>query len=139
MRAGSRTAWTRSTRPRRSCPRPGPSSSSSSSDHGWPPGDPALGQAASARAGARGWQSTEDTMTEATSRRGVLLAAAGLGAVGLAPAVFSEQKGAASKAREIVLPPATDAVSEFKLSIPAGALDGLKTRLSLTRWPNKGP
>jgi len=76
-------------------------------------------------------------MTEATSRRGVLLAAAGLGAVGLATAAFSEQKGAASKATEIVLPPATDAVSEFKLSIPAGALDGLKTRLAMTRWPNK--
>jgi len=76
-------------------------------------------------------------MTEATSRRGVLLAAAGLGAVGLATAACSEQKGAASKATEIVLPPATDAVSEFKLSIPAGALDGLKTRLAMTRWPNK--
>jgi len=46
-------------------------------------------------------------MTEATSRRGVLLAAAGLGAVGLATAACSEQKGAASKATEIVLPPAT--------------------------------
>ena len=46
-------------------------------------------------------------------------------------------KGATSKPTEIVLPPATDAVSEFKLSIPAGALDGLKTRLAMTRWPNK--
>ena len=43
-------------------------------------------------------------MTEATSRRVVLLAAAGLGAVGMAAAARSEQKGAASKATEIVLP-----------------------------------
>src|SRR5258708_28799081 len=76
-------------------------------------------------------------MTEATSRRGVLLAAAGLGAVGLATAACSEQRGAASKATEILLPPATDAVSEFKLSIPAGAVAGLKARLAMTRWPNK--
>src|SRR5258707_10647644 len=101
------------------------------------PGQPALDHAARARAGARGWQSTDDTMTEATSRRGVLLAATGLGAVGLATAAWSEQKGAASKATEIVLPPATDAVSEFKLSIPAGALDGLKTRVAMTRCANK--
>ena len=76
-------------------------------------------------------------MTEATSRRVVLLAAAGLGAVGMAAAARSEQKGAASKATEIVLPPATDAVAEFKLSIPAGAIDDLKTRLAMTRWPDK--
>jgi len=75
-------------------------------------------------------------MTEATSRRVVLLAAAGLGAVGMA-AARSEQKGAASKATEIVLPPVTDAVAEFKLSIPAGAIDDLKTRLAMTRWPDK--
>ncbi len=36
-----------------------------------------------------------------------------------------------------MLPPPTDAVSEFKLSIPAGALDGLKARLAMTRRPNK--
>jgi len=60
-----------------------------------------------------------------------------LAAIGLATAACSEQKGAASKATEIVLPPATDAVSEFKLSIPAGALDGLKTRLAMARWPNE--
>jgi pimeloyl-ACP methyl ester carboxylesterase len=75
-------------------------------------------------------------MTEATSRRSVLLAAAGLGAVGLT-AACSEQKAASPKAGEIALPPATDAVSDFKLSIPAGALDGLKTALALTRWPSK--
>src|ERR1700720_3965382 len=76
-------------------------------------------------------------MTEATSRRGVLLAAAGLGADGMAAAAWSEQKGAASKATEIVLPTATDGVAAFKLTIPAGAIDDLKTRVAMTRWPDK--
>jgi epoxide hydrolase len=74
---------------------------------------------------------------EATSRRGVLLAAAGLGAVGMAAAGYSELKGAAPKAARIVLPPATDAVADFKLSIPPGAIDDLKGRLVMTRRPNK--
>ena len=60
-------------------------------------------------------------MTESTSRRDVLLAAAGLGAIGMAAAGCSEQKVAASKATEIVLPPATEAVSDFKLSVPGSA------------------
>jgi len=76
-------------------------------------------------------------MTETTSRREVLLAAAGLGAVCLAASACSERNGAASKATEIILPPATDAVSEFKLSVPAGTIDDLKTRLAMTRWPNR--
>src|SRR5258707_4377637 len=75
-------------------------------------------------------------MTETTSRRAVLLAAAGLGTVGLA-AACSEEKRAASKATEIALPPGAEAGSEFKLSIPAGALDGLQTALSMTRWPSR--
>src|SRR5258708_38512739 len=75
-------------------------------------------------------------MTEAASRGGVLSAATGLGAVGLA-AACSEEKREASKATEIALPPGADAVSEFKLSIPAGALDGLQTALAMTRWPSK--
>ena len=75
-------------------------------------------------------------MTEATSRRVVLLAAAGLGAVRMA-AARSEQKGVSSKATEIVLPPATDAVADFKLYVPAGAIDDLKTRLAMTRWADK--
>jgi pimeloyl-ACP methyl ester carboxylesterase len=39
--------------------------------------------------------------------------------------------------RRVVVPPATDAVAVFKLSIPAGAIDDLKTRLAMTRWPEK--
>ncbi len=76
-------------------------------------------------------------MTEPTSRRGVLLAAAGLGVAGLATAAHSEPKGQAPKATDFVLPPATDAVSAFTLSIPAGVIGDLKARLAATRWPNK--
>ena len=80
---------------------------------------------------------TAPTAPETISRRGVLLAAAGLGAVGMAAAACSDQKSAASKTTQIVLPPATDAVADFKLSIPAGAIDDLKARLAMTRWPDK--
>jgi len=76
-------------------------------------------------------------MSESTSRRDLLFTAAGLGVAGLVTAACSEQKGSGSKAADIVLPLATDAVSEFKLSIPAGALDDLKSRLATTRWPSK--
>src|SRR5260221_9480106 len=136
MHAASRTASTRSTKPRRSYPRPGPSSCSGSSDQGSALRQSALDDAARAKASARGWQSAEDTMTETTSRRAVLLAAARLGTLGLA-AACSEEKRAASKATEIALPPGAEAVSEFKLSIPAGALDGLQTAPAQTRSPSR--
>src|SRR6201988_2958889 len=80
---------------------------------------------------------TAPAAPETISRRGVLLAAAGLGAVGMAAAACSDEKSAASKTTQIVLPPATDAVANFKLSIPAGVIDDLKTRLAMTRWPDK--
>ncbi len=75
-------------------------------------------------------------MTEATSRRGVLLAAAGLGAVGLATAC-SDPRTAEAKTTEIMVPPASEAVAEFRLAVPAGALDDLRARLAATRWPDK--
>src|SRR5882757_8349653 len=75
-------------------------------------------------------------MTEATSRRGVLLAAAGLGAVGLATAC-SDPRTAEAKITEIMVPPASEAVAEFRLAVPAGALDDLRARLAATRWPDK--
>ena len=81
--------------------------------------------------------STPPAAPETISRRGVLLAAAGLGAVGMAAAACSDQKRGASKTTQIVLPPATDAVADFELSIPTGAIDDLKTRLAMTRWPDK--
>src|SRR5712671_2095675 len=73
---------------------------------------------------------------EAISRRGVLLAAAGLGAVGLRRAL-ADPREAEAKATEITVPPASDAVAEFRLAIPAAALDDLRARLAATRWPEK--
>jgi epoxide hydrolase len=73
---------------------------------------------------------------EAISRRGVLLAAAGLGAVGLGRAL-ADSREAEAKATEITLPPASEAVAEFRLAIPAAALEDLRARLAATRWPEK--
>src|SRR5882762_6424987 len=73
---------------------------------------------------------------EAISRRGVLLAAAGFGAVGLRRAL-ADPREAEAKATEITLPPASEAVVEFHLAIPAAALDDLRSRLAATRWPEK--
>src|SRR5689334_19835975 len=77
------------------------------------------------------WESVD-----ATSRRGVLLAAAGLGAVGLGKA-WADTREAGAKATEITVPPASEAVAEFRLAIPAAALDDLRTRLAATRWQEK--
>jgi pimeloyl-ACP methyl ester carboxylesterase len=37
----------------------------------------------------------------------------------------------------VVLPPATSAVSPFRVDVPQAALDDLKRRLAMTRWPDK--
>src|SRR6267142_3973052 len=73
---------------------------------------------------------------EAISRRGVLLAAAGLGAVGLRRAL-ADPREAQAKATEITVPPASEAVAEFRLAIPTAALADLRARLAATRWPEK--
>src|SRR6266853_334607 len=73
---------------------------------------------------------------EAISRRDVLLAAAALGAVGLGTAL-ADPREAEAKATEITVPPASDAVAEFRLAVPAAALDDLRARLAATRWPEK--
>jgi epoxide hydrolase len=78
----------------------------------------------------------EVNMTEETSRRGVLLAAAGLGAVGLGTALATPGE-AAAKGAEITLPPASEAVEKFRLAIPAAALVDLRARLDAARWPEK--
>jgi pimeloyl-ACP methyl ester carboxylesterase len=75
--------------------------------------------------------STPPGSREATSRRGVLVAAAGLGAALATP---SE---AAAKGVEIMLPPISEAVAKFRLDIPATALVALRARLGATRWPEK--
>jgi epoxide hydrolase len=78
----------------------------------------------------------EVSVTEETSRRGVFLAAAGLGAVGLGAALATPGE-AAAKGTEIILPPASEAVAKFRLAIPADALLDLRARLGATRWPEK--
>jgi len=78
----------------------------------------------------------EVNMTEETSRRGVFLTAAGLGAVGLGAALATPGE-AAAKGAEITLPPASEAVAKFRLAIPAAALVDLRARLGATRWPEK--
>lgn len=37
----------------------------------------------------------------------------------------------------LVLPPATSAVTPFRVAVPGAMLDDLKLRLSMTRWPDK--
>src|SRR3984893_2387230 len=78
----------------------------------------------------------EVNMTEETSRRGVFLAAAGLGAAGLGAALATPGE-AAAKGAEITLPPASEAVAKSPLAIPAAALVDLRARLGATRWPEK--
>src|SRR5258708_4475494 len=73
---------------------------------------------------------------EEFSRRGVLLAAAGLGAVGLRRAL-ADPPAAEGEATQTTAPPASEAVAEFRLAIPAAALDDLRARLAATRWPEK--
>ena len=73
---------------------------------------------------------------ESTSRRGVLLAAAGLGAVGLGTAL-TDPRAAEAKTAAITVPPVSEAVAKFRLAVPAAALDDLRARLAATRWPEK--
>src|ERR1700739_3180942 len=73
---------------------------------------------------------------EATSRRGMLLAAAGTGTVGLGMALAAPREAEANAA-EITVPPATDALSEFKVSVPQSAIEDLKRGLASTRWPER--
>jgi pimeloyl-ACP methyl ester carboxylesterase len=76
------------------------------------------------------------SMTEETSRRGIFLAAAGAGAVGLRAALATPGE-AAAKGAEITLPPASEAVAKFRVAIPADALLDLRARLGAIRWPEK--
>jgi epoxide hydrolase len=78
----------------------------------------------------------EVDMAEETSRRGMLFAGAGLGALGLGTALTAPHE-AAAKAAEITMPPASEAVVKFRLAVPAAALNDLRARLAATRWPEK--
>jgi len=73
---------------------------------------------------------------ETTSRRGLLLAAAGLGVAGLANALTDPSESKVKNAT-LTVPPASEAVTEFRLAVPAAALDDLQTRLATARWPEQ--
>jgi pimeloyl-ACP methyl ester carboxylesterase len=76
-----------------------------------------------------------------SSRREFLHAAAATGGAAILPAAFVPTTARANtdKAAELVLAPATEAVTPFEIHVPAAALDDLKRRLADTRWPNKEP
>jgi epoxide hydrolase len=75
------------------------------------------------------------------SRREFLCAAAVTSSAAILSAEFRPETARAStdKVAELVLPPATNAVTPFKVHVPQAALDDLKQRLANTRWPNKEP
>src|SRR6266404_734218 len=75
------------------------------------------------------------------SRREFLRAAAASSGVAILSAEFVPETARAStdKVAELVLPPATKAVTPFEVRVPEAALDDLKRRLANTRWPNKEP
>ena len=73
---------------------------------------------------------------ESTSRRGVLRVAAGLSAAGLMDA-FTDPCEAEAKITGIVVTPVSEAVTKFRVDIPAPALADLRARLDATRWPEK--
>src|SRR6201998_3867759 len=73
------------------------------------------------------------------SRREFLRAAAASSSLAILSAQFVPEPARAStdKVAELVLPPATEAVTPFEARVPAAVLDDLKRRLAMTRWPNK--
>ncbi|HWS69219.1 MAG TPA: epoxide hydrolase [Steroidobacteraceae bacterium] len=74
-----------------------------------------------------------------SSRREFLRAAAASSAVAILSAESAPETARASseKVAEPVLPPATKAVTPFKVSVPQSAIDDLKRRLASTRWPER--
>ncbi len=65
------------------------------------------------------------------SRRGLFLLAAGMASAIAAPPLANAEVSA------IVVPPATDAVSPFSISLAQAAIDDLKRRLASTRYPER--
>ncbi|WP_242138788.1 epoxide hydrolase family protein [Sphingomonas sp. TREG-RG-20F-R18-01] len=74
--------------------------------------------------------------TPAPLRRTLLLAAAGLGALGVASA-RATANGSISPSIGVDLPPATEEVSPFRVAIAPAAIADLRRRLAMTRWPDK--
>jgi len=86
-------------------------------------------------------QEKTETSPPLGSRREFLCAAAATGAAAILSAEFVAETARAStgKVAELVLPPATKAVTPFEVHVPEAALGDLKRRLADTRWPNKEP
>ena len=74
-----------------------------------------------------------------SSRREFLGAAAATSGAAILPAEFVPETARAStdKVAELVLPPATQAVTPFEVHVPEAALDNLKKRLRETRFPTE--
>jgi len=72
----------------------------------------------------------------ASSRRTVLQAALGLWAVGFGPGKAAAQ-GPVVSSIGVDLPPANEAVSAFSVKIKSDAIEDLRRRLAMTRWPER--
>jgi len=70
--------------------------------------------------------------SNAPSRREFVLLAAGA-----VSATVADAPGADAQATSIVVPPATEAVSPFSISLPQTAIDDLRHRLDSTRYPER--
>jgi pimeloyl-ACP methyl ester carboxylesterase len=71
-----------------------------------------------------------------TTRRAILQSAAALNALGLLTIGGTMEKASAATV-DLVLQPATEAVTPFQVAIPETALADLKGRLAATRWPER--
>ncbi|WP_010184613.1 epoxide hydrolase family protein [Sphingomonas sp. PAMC 26605] len=69
-------------------------------------------------------------------RRTLLQAGLGLGALGLA-SVKAGAHGAIAPSIGVDLPPATEAVRPFRVAIAPAAIEDLRRRLAMTRWPEQ--
>ena len=74
--------------------------------------------------------------TLAPLRRRLLQAGLGLGALGLGLAKATAQASIVPSTG-ITLPPATEAVSAFRVAIAPDAIEDLRRRLAMTRWPEQ--
>src|SRR5260370_17656372 len=70
--------------------------------------------------------------SNAPSRREFVLLAAGAVSATVAGALAAD-----AQAASIVVPPATEAVSPFSISLPKTAIDDLRHRLDSTRYPTR--
>src|SRR6266851_8874369 len=83
-------------------------------------------------------EKTEVSVPLRSRREFMRAAAASSGAAILSAELVPETARAGTdKVAELVLPPATKAVTPFEVHVPKAALDDLMRRLAKTRWPEK--